>query len=80
MGAWAALLASPSHVEWASIGALVQRDNGIEEQSAGRKRPSEIPLMQDWILILAPVSLVSYFLMYPSQFHQFITWFGHLIR
>ena len=36
--------------------------------------------MQDWILVLAPVSLVTYFLLYPDQFHHFLTWFGHLIR
>jgi hypothetical protein len=36
--------------------------------------------MQDWILVLAPVSLVAYFLLYPDQFHHFMTWFGHLIR
>jgi len=36
--------------------------------------------MQDWILVLAPVSLVTYFLLYPHQFHQFLAWFGHLIR
>jgi len=36
--------------------------------------------MQDWILILTPVSLVTFFLVYPNQFHHVLTWFGHLIR
>lgn len=36
--------------------------------------------MQDWILVLAPVSLVTYFLVHPDQFRMFMNWFGHLIR
>ena len=36
--------------------------------------------MQDWILILTPVSLVTFFLVYPDQFHHVLAWFGHLIR
>jgi hypothetical protein len=36
--------------------------------------------MQDWILVLSPVSLITYFLVYPDQFRHFMTWFGHLVR
>jgi hypothetical protein len=63
----------------ASIGALAKRDRnrGAERRT---ERPSEIPLMQDWILILTPVSLVTFFLVYPDHFHHVLAWFGHLIR
>jgi hypothetical protein len=36
--------------------------------------------MQDWVLLLSPVSLVTYFLVYPDQFRVFMAWFEHLIR
>jgi hypothetical protein len=35
--------------------------------------------MQDLALILAPISAVVYFLVYPEQFHRAIFWIGHLL-
>jgi hypothetical protein len=36
--------------------------------------------MQDWILVLAPLSIVSYFLVHPDRLVAFIHWFGRLIQ
>jgi hypothetical protein len=35
--------------------------------------------MQDWALILTPISAVAYFMVYPDQFHRALFWIGHLI-
>jgi hypothetical protein len=32
--------------------------------------------MRDWLLVLAPIALVFYFLLYPNQFHAFVAWAG----
>jgi hypothetical protein len=36
--------------------------------------------MQDWLLILAPVAAITYFLAHPSEFIAFMGWFGRLIH
>ena len=35
--------------------------------------------MRDWLLLLAPVVLVIYFLAYPDQFSAFMSWASHRI-
>jgi hypothetical protein len=30
--------------------------------------------MRDWLLLLAPIALVIYFLAYPDQFSAFMAW------
>jgi hypothetical protein len=30
--------------------------------------------MRDWLLLLTPIGLIIYFLVYPDQFTAFITW------
>jgi hypothetical protein len=35
--------------------------------------------MRDWLLLLAPVVLVLYFLVYPDQFSAFMSWASHRI-
>lgn len=30
--------------------------------------------MRDWLLLLAPVGLIAFFLVYPDEFVAFITW------
>jgi hypothetical protein len=36
--------------------------------------------MRDWLLILAPVALVVYFLVYPDQFGAFMTRSTRLLK
>jgi hypothetical protein len=36
--------------------------------------------MQDWILVLTPVSLATYFLIHPDQLSAFLVWFGRLLH
>jgi hypothetical protein len=67
----------PARGEQWRVGKKGYRNRGANRRA---KRPSEILFMQDWILVLAPVSLVTYFLLFPDQFHHFMAWFGHLIR
>jgi hypothetical protein len=35
--------------------------------------------MRDWLLLLAPVIVVVYFLVFPGQFDAFMSWAQHLI-
>jgi len=35
--------------------------------------------MRDWILLLAPIVLIVYFLAYPSQFGTFVSWASQFI-
>jgi hypothetical protein len=35
--------------------------------------------MRDWLLLLAPIALIVYFLAYPDQFSAFVSWASHLI-
>ena len=35
--------------------------------------------MRDWLLLLAPIALIVYFLAYPDQFSAFMTWAAHLV-
>ena len=35
--------------------------------------------MRDWLLLLAPVVLVIYFLAYPDQFSAFMSWASRLV-
>jgi hypothetical protein len=41
-----------------------------------RQRWQEEP-MRDWLLLLAPIVLVIYFLAYPDQFSAFVYWASH---
>jgi hypothetical protein len=41
---------------------------------------SEETVMREWLLALAPVALVIYFVMYPTKFHGLIQWIVSLIR
>jgi len=36
--------------------------------------------MREWLLVLAPVALVTYFLIYPNEFRAFMGWFGRLLQ
>ncbi len=36
--------------------------------------------MRDWIMILAPVAATTYFLVYPDQFREFLTWLTILVQ
>ncbi len=36
--------------------------------------------MRDMVLMLAPVALVIYFVVYPDQFSAFIGWAGQFLR
>jgi hypothetical protein len=36
--------------------------------------------MQDWLLILAPIVAVGYFLANPNQFAMFMDWFARLLH
>ncbi len=35
--------------------------------------------MRDWLLLLAPIVLVIYFLAYPDQFSALMSWASHLV-
>lgn len=35
--------------------------------------------MRDWLLLLAPIALILYFLVYPDQFSAFMAWAQSLI-
>ena len=35
--------------------------------------------MRDWLLMLAPVGLVLYFVLFPNQFGAFMGWATHLL-
>jgi hypothetical protein len=34
--------------------------------------------MRDWLLLLTPIGLIAYFLVYPGQFTAFVSWAQHL--
>jgi hypothetical protein len=36
--------------------------------------------MRDWLLALAPLALVIYFVMYPAKFYGLIQWMVGLMR
>ncbi len=36
--------------------------------------------MQDWLLILAPIATVGYFLIHPGVFPAFMDWFARLLH
>lgn len=36
--------------------------------------------MREWMLGLAPVGLVAYFVIYPAEFQAFINWMMQLTR
>ena len=36
--------------------------------------------MRDWVLIVTPVVIVAYFLVYPDQFNAFVAWAQSIIR
>jgi hypothetical protein len=36
--------------------------------------------MRDWLLMLAPIGLIVYFLMYPDQFSALVDWAEQFIR
>jgi uncharacterized Tic20 family protein len=33
--------------------------------------------MRDWLLLLAPLALVAYFVVFPNQLGAFIAWAAH---
>ena len=35
--------------------------------------------MRDLMLLLAPIALVAYFMVYPDQFSAFVYWASHFI-
>jgi hypothetical protein len=35
--------------------------------------------MQDWLLILAPIAAITYFLAHPGEFIAFMNWFARLL-
>jgi hypothetical protein len=36
--------------------------------------------MRDWLLVIAPIGAIVYFVMHPDQFKAFIDWFARLIQ
>jgi hypothetical protein len=36
--------------------------------------------MRDWLLILAPIAAIVYFLTYPSEFTALMNWFTRLLQ
>ena len=36
--------------------------------------------MRDWLLVLAPIATVTYFVAHPDEFRAFMAWFGGLIH
>lgn len=34
--------------------------------------------MRDWLLLLTPIGLITFFLIYPDEFTAFITWAEHI--
>jgi hypothetical protein len=34
--------------------------------------------MRDWLLLLTPIGLITYFLIYPDRFTAFIRWAQHI--
>jgi hypothetical protein len=36
--------------------------------------------MREWLLVLAPVAVVIYFVIYPDQFAALVHWAGGLLR
>jgi len=43
-----------------------------------REKPKDRP-MRDWLLVLAPVILVIYFLVFPSHFDGTLQWLGAIV-
>jgi len=39
-----------------------------------------VTLMRDWVLVLTPIAVVVYFIVYPDQFHAFMMWIERLIN
>ena len=35
--------------------------------------------MRDWLLLLTPIGLIIYFLIYPDQFSAMVYWASHRI-
>jgi hypothetical protein len=33
--------------------------------------------MREWLLVLVPIALVIYFLVYPDRFHAITNWLTH---
>jgi hypothetical protein len=57
-------------------------DLAVLRASSGRCKELLVtcPVMRDWLLILAPIAVVAYFLAYPQQFTAFATWLEGLVR
>ena len=36
--------------------------------------------MREWLLVLAPVAVVGYFIMFPDQYGAFVYWAERLVR
>jgi hypothetical protein len=36
--------------------------------------------MREWLLMLLPVGVIVYFIVYPDQFSEFMTWASGLIH
>ena len=63
--------------------AATQSNQGIGNEKTGAHllgMSIRGSVMQDWILVLAPLSIVSYFLVHPDRLVAFIHWFGRLIQ
>jgi hypothetical protein len=36
-------------------------------------------IMREWMYVLSPFLIVTYFAIYPGQFHDFMIWFGRML-
>jgi hypothetical protein len=36
--------------------------------------------MREWMYVLSPFLIVTYFVMFPGQFHEFMIWFGRMVH
>jgi hypothetical protein len=45
-----------------------------------RRIVARVSLMRDWLLVLAPVAAITYFLVYPDQFRSFMAWCARLLH
>ncbi len=36
--------------------------------------------MRDWLLVLAPIAAIVYFVAHPSEFTAFMNWFARLLQ
>jgi hypothetical protein len=54
------------------------RSDVIQRSGLTHPEPQEREAaMREWLLVLVPIALVIYFLVYPDQFHAITNWLTH---